>query len=894
MQLERIKCTNCGGEFLEYDPAATIMRCDRAGCGATFRISQAKEFAKVVVDHEIDIRNLRQLLDDAMGTKDMDLSAKYAGEIRMLIPDDAYSAYCEALAQKKKGIHKSYHNFLKTAEQMTQQEAEKILDDALKDHNFTIHDEQPLMAFIAANFQEDLQDAARKQLEAAVDRLARLQNLHAIIPREVFICHSSSDPIARKVYEVLTEDGVNCWFSQVNLPDYTRNYWDHIKDAIRNCKIILVITSRDSMMREDPKREMGYAAQLGLHRLELKIDDTPHNTFFKYYFDGLQWIYLDEDVEKTFAELKRRVYELLHPSSVRPSVLDPVLAPPSTRALKVRYLDEKDQEINSQVINLLQGNHTIRPRADLVPEGYALKGSSEASVTVDAAGVSPGEIVFRYQSPQASLVVEEEKTWALKVRYLDEKDQEISSQVIKLLQGNHTIKPRPDLVPEGYALKSKPRAFVTVDAAGASPGEIVFRYQSPQAPPAEEAIFTRALKVRYLDERGQEISSQVINLLQGNHTIKPRADLVPEDYALKGRSEASVTVDAAGVSPEEIVFRYQSPHTNKPALVRLVYTYRHDNDILVSEERELSVGHHQVAPNDKKLPSEYILESSQPLAVKVEDGKASPEQLIFRCIKKQKPIAVTVHYKSENYKMLESSQELSFQPGEHKIYPAPKKSKDGYELITRSPIELKLEAGDAQKSVTFYYAKQRRKDTVQTTDERKETRDRIGWNLSRFFIILLLAGQALYVLYAFGVFDSIYRQAPVFMNIAMIISEETYSVIRDLRLPMMNLRSFAFTPLVVAYYAALNAPVILIFSMFFGKQNLRRTAEWMSRMLLFVIMPLNALYFWAGFANSRLYYFSNSQDKFGVFVGFMVPALVVLVLCRALIKIVNHYAAKKA
>ncbi len=814
MQLERIKCTNCGGEFLEYDPAATIMRCDRAGCGATFRISQAKEFAKVVVDHEIDIRNLRQLLDDAMGTKDMDLSAKYAGEIRMLIPDDAYSAYCEALAQKKKGIHKSYHNFLKTAEQMTQQEAEKILDDALKDHNFTIHDEQPLMAFIAANFQEDLQDAARKQLEAAVDRLARLQNLYAIIPREVFICHSSSDPIARKVYEVLTEDGVNCWFSQVNLPDYTRNYWDHIKDAIRNCKIILVITSRDSMMREDPKREMGYAAQLGLHRLEIKIDDTPHNTFFKYYFDGLQWIYLDEDVEKTFAELKRRVYELLHPSPVRPPVLDPVQAAPPTRALKVRYLDEKDQEINSQVINLLQGNHTIRPRADLVPEGYVLKGSSEASVTVDAAGVSPGEIVFRYQSPQA--------------------------------------------------------------------------------PPAEEAIFTRALKVRYLDEKGQEISSQVINLLQGNHTIKPRADLVPEDYALKGRSEASVTVDAAGVSPEEIVFRYQSPHTNKPALVRLVYTYRHDNDILVSEERELSVGHHQVAPNDKKLPSGYILESSQPLAVKVEDGKASPEQLIFRCIKKQKPIAVTVHYKSENYKMLESSQELSFQPGEHKIYPAPKKSKDGYELITRSPIELKLEAGDAQKSVTFYYAKQRRKDTVQTTDERKETRDRIGWNLSRFFIILLLAGQALYVLYAFGVFDSIYRQAPVFMNIAMIISEETYSVIRDLRLPMMNLRSFAFAPLVVAYYAALNAPVILIFSMFFGKKNLRRTAEWMSRMLLFVIMPLNALYFWAGFANSRLYYFSNSQDKFGVFVGFMVPALVVLVLCRVLIKIVDHYAAKKA
>ena len=66
LELERIRCTRCGGEFSEYDPDALVMRCDRIGCGATFRIKQAKEFAKIEVDHETDIRNLRLMMFEAV------------------------------------------------------------------------------------------------------------------------------------------------------------------------------------------------------------------------------------------------------------------------------------------------------------------------------------------------------------------------------------------------------------------------------------------------------------------------------------------------------------------------------------------------------------------------------------------------------------------------------------------------------------------------------------------------------------------------------------------------------------------------------------------------------------------------------------------------------------
>ena len=744
MQLERIKCTHCGGEFLEYDPSATIIRCDRAGCGATFLVSQAKEFAKVVLDHETDIKNLRQLLDNAMETKDMELTDRYAGEIRMLIPDDAYSAYCEALAQKKKGKFEAYHNYLKKAAQMTQQEAEKILDSALREYNFTIHDKQPLLAFIAANYQQDLQDTARKQLDAAVKRLALLKDLYAIVPRDVFICHSSSDPIARRVYEVLTDDGVKCWFSQVNLPPQTANYWDYIRSAIRNCKIILVITSIDSMMRDDPEREMRYAAQLGLRRLELKIDDTPHNTYFRHYFDGLQWIYLDNDVEKTFDELKRRVYQLLHP--VQATVQPPPVEPP------VQALEEP--------------------------------------------------------------------------------------------------------------------AYSTVE------------------------IPTRALKVRYLDGEGQEISSQVINLVYGNHKIRPRADLVPEGYALQGRTEASVTVDADGVSPGEIVFRYQSPQASKPARVRLAYTDQSDGKALITEERELPPGQHRVAPDAGKLPSGYSLESKEALAVKVENGKASPEQLVFRCVSIQKPIAVTVNYMSESYKKLESSQELSLKPGEHRIHPKPKGDMSGYELITKTPIMLKLADGDEKKSVTFYYAKKKIKK------QGNNAWARLGWKLTRLIIILWLLCQALVVLSAFGALEPISSEMPVLKEIAKALENETFLTIREVGLPMLNLAS-GYTirmirPVTVAYFASLNVLGILLFSLFFGVKNLRQTAERMSRMLLWLVMPLNALYFWTYYVGKHMLSDTILQDKVVAFLSFMVPALVAYAECFLIKKIVAYFTAIKA
>ncbi len=372
MELERIRCLNCGADLDSYDPKAEVVQCPRIGCGAMFLVPRAREFARVQVDHAQEIAILRRLLDEALQAEDALLMEQRAQEIRRLIPEDALAIYCEVLGQKKRGIRrgKAYREYLAAAGEMSEWEAERILDIALSEKTFTPHDEEPLKAFIRSKFPSQRMDELSRRLDHTIRRKYELENCYANVPRDVFICHCSVDLVSLEVFDMLTDDGVRCWISQRNLPEDTRYYWPVIEQALRQCKIILVIATRACMISEDAKREMELAEELGLQRLELKADDTVHTVFFRHFFDGIQWVKLGgntrEDKRKAFEELKERVFELLHGEErgsglpVRPSfptprsVPDPAphllprivpapgVDPPLTRA--GQFMEEGDRE----------------------------------------------------------------------------------------------------------------------------------------------------------------------------------------------------------------------------------------------------------------------------------------------------------------------------------------------------------------------------------------------------------------------------------------------------------------------------------------------------------------------------------------------------------------------
>ena len=151
-------------------------------------------------------------------------------------------------------------------------------------------------------------------------------------PYDVFICYKDSDLekgiertqdsidaheiFAKKVCEELENDGNVCWISSRNLrPNDTENYWVNIQRAIESCKIFLVVSSREAMLSKDVKREIEYAKELNKPRLECKIDDVEHTTFFKMFFDGITWIDMQRLDESSFSNLKWRVYSILQPNT---------------------------------------------------------------------------------------------------------------------------------------------------------------------------------------------------------------------------------------------------------------------------------------------------------------------------------------------------------------------------------------------------------------------------------------------------------------------------------------------------------------------------------------------------------------------------------------------------
>ena len=314
IELRRVRCTKCGAEFNDdYDPTASVLRCKRLGCGATFVVHQAQDLAAKHPDREIDILNLRMLLDEAVNANDTELMIQRAQEIRSYVPDDAFASYIESLGQKMRKQYKLYQQFLAAAGDMTSEDAQRILTIALNREHFSDHDREAVIMFIDNHLDNEHKALWRMRLDNAVKRLFEDQERYSVIPRDVFICHSSADAIALEIYRALTDDGVKCWISEENLPPKTEYYWPKIEEAIRNCKIILVVCSQSAMLRDDPMKEMLYAESQNLKKLEFKIDDKPHTTFFRHYFNGIQWIEFDKNISNnSFNDLKTRVYRLLH------------------------------------------------------------------------------------------------------------------------------------------------------------------------------------------------------------------------------------------------------------------------------------------------------------------------------------------------------------------------------------------------------------------------------------------------------------------------------------------------------------------------------------------------------------------------------------------------------
>ena len=128
--------------------------------------------------------------------------------------------------------------------------------------------------------------------------------------REVFISYKANDPelgnhdgdVANELCRELEAAGITCWIAPRNIEPGTR-YASAIMDAIKNCRVMLVVFSRFANASEHIANEVDKAFARKIDIIPFNIDATTPNDEFDYYLGRMQWINTTNDYRAKIPEL---------------------------------------------------------------------------------------------------------------------------------------------------------------------------------------------------------------------------------------------------------------------------------------------------------------------------------------------------------------------------------------------------------------------------------------------------------------------------------------------------------------------------------------------------------------------------------------------------------------
>ena len=313
MKLTRLRCPNCGADFENIDVTEDqkVFKCTRLGCGASFILDQGIRFADIKQADAEKIEHYREELKRSLSPFDRHLAGRYAENILAILPDDYRAKAILAIAQSGEQSSRPLYYFLQSDPACTPEEFEEVFPCLLEHCDYR-----------GLNLLRDAVSAVEpvtkrrpyfEKISRQTDYLKRKVEDYADIPRDIFVCHSSDDlGIVMKVVNALEADGNKCWYSERNMPPDSLHYWEKIRKAIRRCTIFLVCCSGSAMMSDPVQTEIEFAEEAKVKRLELKLDDAPHTSLFKHFFDGISWVKLDDDFDGAMRQLKEFVYQLKH------------------------------------------------------------------------------------------------------------------------------------------------------------------------------------------------------------------------------------------------------------------------------------------------------------------------------------------------------------------------------------------------------------------------------------------------------------------------------------------------------------------------------------------------------------------------------------------------------
>ena len=297
-------CTRCGSHHLEKQ-SETEYKC--LSCDAIITKEKALDFEmqyrKLQAEGKaFDIANLRRLVKRALdGHIDKDALIEYSQDILKVLPGDVLSLFYIRFANRLT-YPSDYECYLESLlKEATTTEIDEIIDLIITNARF--REKEQIINLINKFYNGDA--TKNMELEKALKQRTKEIDLFSDVPRDIFICWSSSDKDeVDKILEILENDGNSCWISSRNIPWDSDNYWLNITKAIKSCDIFLCLNSINTMQSNDCRREVEIASSLNKKRIEYKLDDAKDITLFKQFFIG-QWITNTND-------LLFKVYSLKH------------------------------------------------------------------------------------------------------------------------------------------------------------------------------------------------------------------------------------------------------------------------------------------------------------------------------------------------------------------------------------------------------------------------------------------------------------------------------------------------------------------------------------------------------------------------------------------------------
>lgn len=241
-----------------------------------------------------------------------------ANEILNKEKDDVFATFYIALAEKMFGNIVPFQKFIQNANYNAMQDDfnMQILRDIVVESN--------------ARFKYDICNHIKRVLGdcplatsylARVDEVVEAESKSAVnyfaSEKDVFVCHASEDvQSAENIVDELSKNGIKSWISTRNIRPNSPDYWQDIEQGIKNCRIMLVLSSGNSMNSHDCCKEIALAEKEGLLKLEYKLDKEGHNTIFEQYFEARQWIDSIDNYKKGISFVIATVKEMLEESKL--------------------------------------------------------------------------------------------------------------------------------------------------------------------------------------------------------------------------------------------------------------------------------------------------------------------------------------------------------------------------------------------------------------------------------------------------------------------------------------------------------------------------------------------------------------------------------------------------